>query len=184
MNKNGKTLACTECGKGVYIAKYRLKTFKFCSTRCAFIHNDVLAKKPPLTEESKRKISKSLVELYEDITKHPRYVNGKHRHGDGYVQLYKPDHPSSDSRGRVMEHRYILEVSLRRVLTDQEEAHHINGIKDDNRLENLQILSPREHQLLEWELGRKENAKKTWIKKGQRLSPRTEFKKGENTYQA
>lgn len=43
------------------------------------------------------------------------------------------------------EHRYIMEQHLGRKLKRNEYVHHINGNKRDNRLENLQIMSPAEH---------------------------------------
>lgn len=48
--------------------------------------------------------------------------------------------------GRLIpEHRYVIEKDIGRRLTRQEHIHHINGIRDDNRLENLCLLSAQEH---------------------------------------
>lgn len=41
---------------------------------------------------------------------------------------------------RILYHRYIMEQYLGRQLTKDERIHHINGIKTDNRIENLELI--------------------------------------------
>lgn len=80
---------------------------------------------------------------------HPGWRGGRHVMTLGYVRVAPPkEHPlaaMADKGGRVYEHRWVMACSLGRLLSRDEEVHHINGDKQDNRLENLKLTSKREH---------------------------------------
>ena len=66
----------------------------------------------------------------------------------GYVLIWSPDHPNKSKRGYVQEHRLIIEKEIGRYLTKEEVVHHINNIRDDNRIENLKLMTRSEHTKL------------------------------------
>jgi hypothetical protein len=79
--------------------------------------------------------------------KHYNWNNGKTFHAAGYIFRSCPGHPRATKRGKyVLEHILVMEQSLGRYLFTYERVHHINGIKNDNRLENLQLETDREHK--------------------------------------
>jgi len=76
--------------------------------------------------------------------KAPNWKGGR-RQARGYIFVYKPEHPFCDYHGYVAEHRFVMERILGRYLLSTEIIHHINGIKNDNRIENLKLFSISEH---------------------------------------
>ena len=65
---------------------------------------------------------------------------------NGYVEIDIRDdfewmaaNPNKVRRARYLKHQYVMEKHLGRYLTKGETIHHKNGIKNDNRLENLEL---------------------------------------------
>ena len=116
------TVKCLQCEKE--FIKFKAQRKKFCSLSCQF---------------------KWRSENFRGVN-HPTY-KGRIKYGSRqqYWAIYTPLHPFADSKGYVFEHRLVMEKHIKRFLTSKENIHHINGIKTDNRIENLELLINKIH---------------------------------------
>ena len=66
--------------------------------------------------------------------------------------VVRADHPfaalRTGKRPYVLEHRLVMSETLGRPLTRFEHVHHLNGIKTDNRPENLELVNGASHRLI------------------------------------
>ena len=91
-----------------------------------------------ISMKRKENIAKGIISIPKGKN-HPSWKNGRIKEKEGYIYIRKPEHPNSNATGYVFEHRLVMEKYLDRYLEPEEEIHHINGIKDDNRIENLRL---------------------------------------------
>lgn len=113
---------CEICGKIFKVKPSQKDRLKCCSKECF----------------GKRR---SLIFIGE---KSANWKGGIEIHSHGWRWIYCPEHPNAH-KGKVAEHRLIMEKKIGRYLSSQEMVHHINGDKTDNREENLELMSRSEH---------------------------------------
>lgn len=106
------------------------------------------------SEYSKKKIALARIG-----TGNGNWGGGRWKAKNGYVLVKSYNHPYRRSQDYVLEHRLVMEQHLGRHLTCKEVVHHINGIKDDNRIKNLILMNHGEHTRYHW-IGKKRNKKR------------------------
>lgn len=88
-------------------------------------------------------------------SKHHNWKGGKLVSKDGYIYLHislipEDEHvlvrPMLNNADYVLEHRLIMARQINRSLHVKEIVHHMNGVKNDNRPENLMLCSNSSHK--------------------------------------
>lgn len=123
--KSGESFICKTCGNEFYQTPSEIKRSRtnYCSINC-------------------RKLGG--YNPYCKGDKAPAWKGGRCR-CQGYIYIKSYSHPYRNSSDYVLEHRLVMEKYLGRYLTNNEEVHHRNGIKTDNRIENLEIVIKKAH---------------------------------------
>lgn len=110
---------CLICNKKFHVKPSHAPKRNTCSLRCKGIQQSLLYKGKG----------------------NPKWRGGRLQEKQGYILIYQPAHPYHDKDGYVREHRLVMEKEIGRYLDPKEVIHHINGIKNDNRKENLRLFS-------------------------------------------
>ena len=76
---------------------------------------------------------------------HPAWKGGRAIDRDGYVRVYRPDHPFPRRGGYVLEHVMVMELSIGRRIASDENVHHKDDDKQNNALENLELQKKGAH---------------------------------------
>ncbi len=78
----------------------------------------------------------------------PRLWKGGRYIKDGYICVLQKGHPRTNSNGYVKQATLVLEEALGRYLLPRMVIHHVNGVRDDDRLENLVEISQAKHMAI------------------------------------
>ena len=70
---------------------------------------------------------------------HPRWKGGRSKSRAGYILLASAEYPGAVYPNMTLEHVVIMARHLGRSLEKGETGHHKNGVRDDNRIENLEL---------------------------------------------
>jgi endogenous inhibitor of DNA gyrase (YacG/DUF329 family) len=123
MAKGRLTKACVVCGQSFTVSPSKAAV-RYCSNACK---GTAATKRPGDRLHSGKRV---------------RFNQ------DGYVLVWEPNHPNTTQKGWQYEHRLVAEQMLGRYLASSEHVHHVNGVKDDNRPENLEVMDGNEHAIL------------------------------------
>lgn len=141
-------MRCPECGSGHWV---RLEAYKGdCLGYCRKHYGIAIGRAN--TGGKRSEATKKLLGDQKRGAKNHWWRGGKFKNHE-YIALYlSPDHPLFEmtvAHGRVFEHRIVMANQLGRPLRDEEVVHHINGIKTDNRIENLRLFANQsEHMII------------------------------------
>ena len=76
---------------------------------------------------------------------HPMWRGGRSKDKRGYIILGFPK-ANGGKATKAFEHRYVWEQHHGKKIPKGYVIHHLNGIKDDNRPENLVAVKPKDHE--------------------------------------
>lgn len=157
-------ITCQGCGTQMLVPPSRQQRTRYCSRKCYgewmsrnLTGENAIRWQRGHTPESRKKMRDSQVAKGLRGPANPRWTGGTFR-SRGYVhvreQALSPTEletfssmlSGSTGRGYIPEHRLVVARSLGRPLVSTEHVHHINGVKDDNRPENLELHSNEDHR--------------------------------------
>lgn len=128
-----KILSCDFCKKKIIRIPASIKKHVFCSKKC---YGKFKIGKPSPNKGKHYWNSGQ----FKKGNQHPLWKNGRNTTFHGYILILQPDHPCCDKKGYVLEHRYIMEKHIGRILHSEEIVHHIDENRSNNDISNLLLL--------------------------------------------
>ena len=136
MRKKKRVIIDCACGCGEQLENLDKKARPRKYIKNHFKSNYWSGKKFTKSHIDKIKIAR---DIQEKTKGSPSWKGGRSKTTNGYIRLWKPNHPLS-RHGHVLEHRFIMEQVIGRSLLPGEVVHHKNQNKLDNRVENLELF--------------------------------------------
>ncbi len=123
-----ETVICP-CGIEVKVFPCKVGRKKYCSMKCKYVYR----KRPSGLK-------------YKVVVKNRAWFpkgRGYSINPKGYKVLWY-----QGGKKQILEHRKVMQDFIGRTLESDEVVHHRNGTKTDNRIENLEVMSKRDHDKL------------------------------------
>ncbi len=135
INSKYTWVACGDCGRERWVHIIRGQPSSNRCKKCA-------SKGRIATEETRLKMSLAM-----RTNPHLRFID---KTGYAWIHCYRENefYPMSNKRNLILEHRLVMAQFLGRCLTPREHIHHKNGNRSDNRIENLELISQANHNLI------------------------------------
>ena len=141
--KNGRVVKkirqpCAECGKERWVL-----LFQWNQGKCRICHHCYVMNHSLIAQQG--------VHFQIKGKDNPHWTGGKRTTKDGYVMVFiESNSPFISMRPQrdpyVLEHRLVMAQKLGRCLLRDEVVHHLNGVRTDNRPENLALVNSSNHE--------------------------------------
>ncbi len=163
MNKKLIKRSCKFCKKGfwIYPSQLKYRPAEFCSKKCFSAYRR--KRRERICKICSKKFDGRYSNIRYGYAKYcskkcmgkafsgpegPGWKGGKFTDRQGYIWIHKPEHPMTIKLKTqyILEHRLVMATKLKRNLKSFEHVHHKNGVKNDNRPCNLEILISNPHR--------------------------------------